>query len=305
MSGIDYFASPSALSSASSPITAAFSTVGLSSPFQAPPGTVSVEIDAIGAGAGGSSGRQGAVGSTICGGGAASGGMRSTKIYLLSELAAIVGVPVADLYFEVDIGAGGTGGPAQATLNTNGISGVSGGTTRIRVRNATNTINRTLMQAAGGAVGAGGTNAGSVPGGGVVSGPGTFPGGQGGAGTAGVGSTGGTSNDGPGGGGGGAGHNGALIAKNGGASGGVAAATYGQIVAPTLPGQNASTNIPDRCPGGGGGGAPVNADGTAGVAGEGFRGGGGGGGAGGAGSNPSSAGKKGGNGYGYFIWRKQ
>lgn len=301
MSGIDYFAPPSA---SAPPVTAAFSTVGLSSPFQAPPGTVSVEIDAIGAGAGGSSGRQGAVGSTICGGGAGSAGMRSTRVYLLSELAAIVGVSVADLYFEVDIGAGGAGGPAQATPSTNGVNGISGGTTRIRVRNATNTINRTLMQAAGGAVGAGGTNAGSVPGGGVVSSPGTFPGGQGGTGTAGVGSTGGTSNDGPSGGGGGAGHNGALIAKNGGAAGAVAVAIYGQTVAPALPSQNASTTIPDRASGSGGGGGGVNADGTIIAAGTGFRGGGGGGGAGGAGANPSGAGRQGGNGYGYFIWRK-
>lgn len=284
------------------PIVQEFTATGLSPIFQAPPGTISAESDLIGGGGGGGSGRKSTAGTAAGGAAGGSGANRTIEPYMLAELAAMIGVTVPNLYFQFEIGVGGLNNlPANPT--TNGPTGFSGGTTRLRIRNLSGSITLIVAQAAGGAAGGGG-GTGTAGGPAAPATPGQWLGGAGGTGTAtGAGSTPATVNMAPSGGGGGGGQPAVLNAFLGGSAGGSAVATTGALVGTAGPATNAVVPTAPCVPGGGGGGGSSLIDGSCTVAGNGSRGGGGGGGAGGINGGANGAGGRGGDGYGCIIWR--
>ena len=83
-----------------------------------PSGANFVMVEVLGAGGGGGSGRRGATNTLRVGGAGGAGGAFMTKTFLASEIGSKV---------TVTIGAGGTGGVARSTDNTNGASGTGGG----------------------------------------------------------------------------------------------------------------------------------------------------------------------------------
>jgi hypothetical protein len=228
--------------------------------------------------------------------------MGSKNRYLIEALASILGVTVTNLWFEIDIGAGGLGGAAVLTDNTSGAIGGNGGLTRMRIRTFINSNNITIMQAGQGFGGQPGGTGGTASGAVSNTYPGRLIGSGGGFGANGNAGNGTGSNSAPSSGGGGAGQTGALAARNGGFGGAPSGDIYGLLVAQAAPGQNAPTNLPPGMPGGGGGGANAPITGIGQNGGNGFRGGGGGGGSGGINGSPSGKGGNGGNGYAYLLW---
>lgn len=86
-----------------------------------PTGAVSVDVLAIGSGAGGGSGRRGAAATVRCGGGGGGAGGVTMR----------AGIPAVNLGATVSVvvSAGGAGGAAVATDDTNGAAGSVGATT--------------------------------------------------------------------------------------------------------------------------------------------------------------------------------
>jgi hypothetical protein len=109
----------------------------------------------VGAGAGGGGGRRGAAGTVRCGGGGGAPGSVVEGFFWTDDW--------GNFGFPVEIGAGGLGGAGQSTDSTNGNHGSIGGDTRIMVPFLSGT---TLLIAAGGNFGSGGT-AGTGAGGGA------------------------------------------------------------------------------------------------------------------------------------------
>lgn len=83
-----------------------------------PAGAVAVMVRLIGGGAGGGSGRRGAAGTVRCGGGGGNGGAITSRWLNPTDLGATE---------PVTVGAGGNGGAAQGTNDTDGNSGAAGG----------------------------------------------------------------------------------------------------------------------------------------------------------------------------------
>jgi hypothetical protein len=96
----------------------------------------------VAGGGGGGSGREGAVGSVRCGGGGGAGGGQLIFEAWSDELPASLSVTV---------GAGGSGGAAVTTIDTNGNAGVAGGVTTF--------VAGKYLASPGGSPGQGGTNA--------------------------------------------------------------------------------------------------------------------------------------------------
>jgi hypothetical protein len=250
-----------------------------------PPLLQSAEVEAIGAGAGGGSGRRGLTSTIRAGGGGGASGA-----YLYRRYAASV---LSSASYAITVGTGGTGGAAPTTDSTNGNNGTAGGASSFGTLLATNAANPGVggtaatvsnggvatiiaspigIQSAGGnsnggsgtptavsssEVGGGGAGAG------ISSGNSTFAGGGGGAGAtlALAGGTAGTN-------GGGAGGNGGNITdsttQTGGAGGGGGGSTN------SVGGGGGGNG---GAPGGGGGGAGAGLDGnTGGKGGDGARG---------------------------------
>ena len=90
----------------------------------------SITIDCTAGGGGGGSGRRGAAGSVRGGGGGGAGGGRTIYTFPLSEM--------ADRGLTINVGAGGAGGAAVSTNDTNGNAGAAGGHTDVRITNDTN-----------------------------------------------------------------------------------------------------------------------------------------------------------------------
>ncbi len=251
--------------------------------WTAPPNISTVRVYVIGAGTGGGSGRRGAAG-TICsgGGGGGSGGFGFAEIP-----AAIVGSSVA-----VTVPAGGLGGAAVTTDDTNGNAGA-------KPLNTAKFGNFVTVQTSGAVMSNGGT---AVSGSGGVPGLGQFWGVAGGTAGGGVGGAGAISQNGtagPGGGGGG------ISAANVAAAGGIGG--YNTSTAPSggsiagaidgnAPAQTAVTGVPGWMAlgiGGAGGGSSITGPGGNGAAGGLYGSGGGGGGA-SRNGQPSGAGGQGG-----------
>ncbi len=251
--------------------------------WTAPPNISTVRVYVIGAGTGGGSGRRGAAG-TICsgGGGGGSGGFGFAEIP-----AAIVGSSVA-----VTVPAGGLGGAAVTTDDTNGNAGA-------KPLNTAKFGNFVTVQTSGAVMSNGGT---AVSGSGGVPGLGQFWGVAGGTAGGGVGGAGAISQNGtagPGGGGGG------ISAANVAAAGGIGG--YNTSTAPSggsiagaidgnAPAQTAVTGVPGWMAlgiGGAGGGSSLTGPGGNGAAGGLYGSGGGGGGA-SRNGQPSGAGGQGG-----------
>ena len=278
---------------ASLPQINAYTTVG-NSTWTKPANAVRVEVIAIGGGAGGGSGRRGAALSIRAGGGGGAGGQVSTGTFTASDLGATENVTV---------GAGGAGGIAQATDDTNGLIGAVGVASYFGSA-ATNRWVGTNAPAAGAAGGV------AAAAGGVAA----APGGSTGAASSATGAVGTTSNNqlgrgtswSAGAGGGGGGCTAADVASAGGTGG---PGVSGSSTAPAggtlgggagAAGQAARTGSYRAGDGGGGGGGSITT-----AAGKGGDGGspGGGGGGGGAALNgfASGAGGKGGDGAVYVI----
>lgn len=115
-----------------------FTTSGANT-WTKPPKASVISVCLIGGGGGGGSGRRGDAGTLRRGGGGGGGGGISEKTFPASAIAQTV---------TVTVGAGGTGGAARTTANTNGLSGGSGN----------NTSFGNNLVAYGGLGGAGGTN---------------------------------------------------------------------------------------------------------------------------------------------------
>lgn len=115
-----------------------------------PEGLKRVLIACVGGGGGAGSGRQGAAGENRFGGGGGGGGAL--------VIASIAADALPDSV-TVTIGAGGTGGAAQATTSTNGVAGTAGGDT---------SFSGIVIAKGGSAGGAGATTAGAAGGGGAA-----------------------------------------------------------------------------------------------------------------------------------------
>jgi hypothetical protein len=295
-----------------------FTSPGLLPAFAPPPWATEntyLDIYLIGGGAGGASGRRGLVsGGAASGGGAGSAGLTTQVTHQLGRLLTATGLTLSQLLIEPNNGIGGTGGARPIADNSNGSTGLSGGTTTLRLRNASNLINRTIAQASGGAVGAVGSLV-SANGGIAPQFFGFYSGSGGGAGGLGTGGAGSFSSLGATGGGGGAGHpTGAWITTGGGNSQQPAQAFWGALITNAAGGslvsgqengQSGTLILPIGCPGVGGGGGASTSTGIGGNGGDGSRGGGGGGGGatGNATASPTGKGGKGGDGYTLIVWR--
>jgi hypothetical protein len=260
-----------------------------------PGGTHIIEIDAIGAGGGGGSGRRGASGTNRYGGGGGASGGWTHMTCVVANL------PTSTL--SVTIGAGGAGGTAVATDDTNGATGSAGGVTKVMSSGVT----ICAMNTAGNQPGNGGTT--SAGGGGTwPAGYSTFAlGSNGNSGQTGAGFGGNNANSCLVGGSGGAG----LSATDTPASGGQGGTGMGQIfaystsapggVAPGGNGSDAvdytSTTYGRLLVGGGGASGASNVGGPGGNGGAGWRGGGGGGGGASQNGYASGGGGKGGDGF--------
>ena len=132
------------------------------SPTQAIPGTQipatakTIRATLSGAGGGSGSGARGATNANRQGGSTGSAGLWTVCEYDLDLLAASLGMVRSDMYYLATTGLAGTPGGAIATDNTDGQNGSSGGTSILRIRNASGSINKVVAQAAGGASGQGG-----------------------------------------------------------------------------------------------------------------------------------------------------
>lgn len=133
-------------------------------------------IVVIGAGGGGGSGRTGLAGTNRTGGGGGAGGA-CVQMFLENT-------QLSESSYSVVVGIGGTGGAAQTVASTNGIAGLTGGSSSFG----------TFMFAKGGGGGSGGLNASTASGGTFpsltqnndvmpLSGPYSYSGGSGGLGT--------------------------------------------------------------------------------------------------------------------------
>jgi len=257
-----------------------------------PAGAVSVEVVAISGGGGGGSGRRGAAGTVRCGGGGGASGAMSRVVLRGSDLTDTVAVTV---------GAGGAGGAAVTANDTNGNAGAAGGTSSFGLY---------VRTVAGGAAGAGGTNAagaggagnnfvggiGQSLGGGAASTTGGAGGGSSGTGSQTNGQYMGT------GGAAGGGITSADAASNGGGAGatGFTSNQAGQagIVGGAAPSTFDAPSVTLPAPGGGGGAASITGAAQAGA--QGGKPGGGGGG-GGAALNGNNSGKGGDGGTGIVV----
>jgi hypothetical protein len=298
--GTQYFPPPTSASE-----IVEFSLVGVGAPVSPPSWAVSFDTAVIGAGGGGGGGRRSAVLVACAGGGGGGGGLQTNASFVIAELAASLGILVSQFQLEPNIGAGGNGGAITGANDTSGTGGASGGTSSLRARNTSNSINKTIVIASGGSPGPGGSTAAGA-GGGPVTQYGLYPGCAGGTTALGNGNQGGISAVGPSGGGSGAGHpTGTAAPTVGGGSQNPSIATFGTIVAGAAAGAAAGTTVlPTGCAGVGGGGGNSDAGGNASNGGAGSRGGGGGGA--GASYNTASfagAGGKGGDGYVLIRWR--
>lgn len=244
-----------------------FTTAQSATSYTTPPGAVSLKIRCLGSGGGGGSGQRG-VTSTVRGGG--SGG--SGAAYAEVELG---GVLPTTLF--VTVGTAGTGGPSNTVNTTNGASGTSGTASAVATTSAAPGVANTVVLAAGGTSGVGGstTASGQIP-----ANVGMFVGGTGGNNSSG-GGTGGIGGDGiAGGGGGGGGINGSNTPSNGGPAGSATACVVGAPAgtanpSPGNPGVNPAGGM--LLPGTGGSGSGASATVASGAGGAGGRGGGGGG----------------------------
>lgn len=244
-----------------------------------PVGATTVRVWAIAGGAGGASGRQGAAATVRCGGGGGGGGGKGYMEFKASDLTSTVSVTV---------GAGGNGGAAVTTADTNGNAGTNGGATQFGSYFGIN----------GGVAGSGGTASGGSGGSGSV---GLIAGGNGAAAssTGAVGNNAGTTAGSGSGGGAGGGITSADVANGGGTSfepqdkPGAGGANGGTV--PGGAGQVGTNRIANEALGGCGGGGGAASTTTAGGKGGNAVLYGGGGGGGGASLNGNASGA-GGNG---------
>ena len=249
-------------------------------------GAVMVKAIAIGGGNGGGSGRRGAAGSDRYGGGGGGGGGIAVAEFPASVLGATEFVWV---------GAGGAGGAAVTSNDTNGNPGITGYPSAFGCTDNTlsgSTATGTKLKTGAGVPAGGGTNAAGAAGTGGAGFPGLAligNGSSGGAGSNGAGAAATASGLACPGGGGGGGINTSNTASAGGAGGGTGLASGsgpiafyvggagGAVGVAGEDGANASTPVPGS--GGGGGGASTSAAGGDGGAGGIYGAGGGGGGA--------------------------
>lgn len=277
-----------------------------------PPTAKTVRIKIKGGAGGSGSGARGAIGIPCSGGSSGSGGNESSNEFDLAEIAALHGFVRSDFWIDAVLGAAGILGTSITTNDTDGMNGMSGGTSYIRFQNGIKSINRLVMQAGGGASGLGGRRGGTTTGGAIVIAPGSIVGPAGANGRNGGGDAGQSSNSGTASGGGGAGRGAVATAAAGGNGGNASIANYGLLCTggvggPVSPspgvdansGSNALTNIPVGASAGAGGGGAYNPTGRGGKGGDGHRGSSGGGG--GASDNGFDSGAAGKGGDGYIL----
>jgi len=260
-----------------------------------PTGTKSVYILCVGAGGGGGGGRRGIAGSIRSGGGGGASGGISFGTWSMTSLS-----NPATLY--INMSAGGAGGSAATTDDTDGGNGGIGSSTDVRT--STSSGDRFISASVGNA-GVGGDSDGSS--GGAV-GAGSMFANSAGGGTSATGAGGtssGTSSFCSGGGGGG-GISTGNSSSSGGNSGASCMSMYSAVTggAGGASGSNGSSGTlnPAREYGQGGSGGGSGSAGTGGNGGTGIRGGGGGGGGASVNGNNSGAGGAGGPGYVKIIF---